>query len=36
MIYTKLTKKAMNIAYEAHKDQMDQSGVRPALWLEMK
>ena len=27
MIYTKLTKKAMNIAYEAHKDQMDQSGV---------
>lgn len=27
MIYTKLTKKAMNIAYEAHKDQMDKSGV---------
>ena len=27
MLYTRLTKKAMNIAYEAHKGQMDQSGV---------
>lgn len=27
MIYTKMTKRAMNIAYKAHKDQMDQSGV---------
>jgi len=27
MIYTVMTKKAMNIAYEAHKDQMDNSGV---------
>lgn len=27
MIYTKLTKLAMNIAYEAHKDQKDKSGV---------
>lgn len=27
MIYTPLTKKAMQIAYEAHKDQIDKSGV---------
>lgn len=27
MLYTKLTKKAMNIAYEAHKDQYDKSGL---------
>ncbi|HEY8365435.1 MAG TPA: HD domain-containing protein [Haloplasmataceae bacterium] len=27
MIYTPLTKKAMNIAYEAHKNQLDKSGV---------
>lgn len=27
MIYTPLTKKAMTIAYEAHKNQMDKSGV---------
>ena len=27
MVYTPLTKKAMNLAYEAHKGQMDKSGV---------
>ena len=27
MIYTELTKKAMRIAYEKHKDQYDKSGV---------
>lgn len=27
MIYTKLTKRAMNIAYQAHKNQLDKSGV---------
>lgn len=27
MIYTKLTKKAMKIAFEAHKDQTDKSGI---------
>lgn len=27
MIYTPLTKKAMRIAYEAHKDQLDKCGV---------
>lgn len=27
MIYTDLTKKALQIAYEAHKDQVDKSGV---------
>ena len=27
MIYTPLTKKAMKIAYEAHRDQVDKSGV---------
>ena len=27
MIYTQLTKKAMKIAYEAHKDQVDKSGM---------
>lgn len=27
MIYTKLTKKAMAIAFEAHKEQFDKSGV---------
>lgn len=27
MLYTNLTKKAMNIAYEAHKDQFDRGGV---------
>ena len=27
MIYTKLTNKAMRIAYDAHKDQLDKSGV---------
>lgn len=27
MIHTPLTKKAMNIAFEAHKEQMDKSGV---------
>lgn len=27
MIYTQLTKKAMKIAYEAHKDQFDKSGI---------
>lgn len=27
MLYTKLTKKAMKIAYEAHKDQTDKSGI---------
>ena len=27
MIYTKLTKKAMRIAFDAHKDQVDRSGV---------
>lgn len=27
MIYTELTRKAMKIAYEAHKDQTDKSGV---------
>ena len=26
MIYTKMTRKAMNLCYEAHKDQYDQSG----------
>ena len=27
MLYTELTKKAMKIAYEAHKDQVDKSGL---------
>lgn len=27
MIYTPLTKKALNICFQAHKDQMDKSGV---------
>ncbi len=27
MIYTKLTKKAMKICFEAHKDQVDKSGM---------
>ena len=27
MIYTPLTKKAMRIAFEAHKDQFDKSGI---------
>lgn len=27
MIYTDLTKKAMKIAYEAHKEQVDKSGI---------
>lgn len=27
MIYTELTKKAMNICFQAHKDQFDKSGV---------
>lgn len=27
MIYTKLTKKAMKICFEAHKDQVDKSGI---------
>lgn len=27
MIYSRLTKKAMKIAYEAHKDQKDKSGI---------
>lgn len=27
MIYTELTKKAMRIAYEAHRDQVDKSGL---------
>ena len=27
MIYTQLTKKAMRIAFDAHKDQVDRSGV---------
>ena len=27
MIYTKLTKKAMQLCYEAHKDQVDKSGI---------
>lgn len=27
MIYTKLTKKALKIAYEAHKEQLDKSGL---------
>ncbi len=27
MVYTELTKKAMKIAYEAHKDQYDKGGV---------
>lgn len=27
MIYTKLTKKAMKISFEAHKDQVDKSGI---------
>ena len=27
MLYTKLTKKAMQIAFEAHKDQTDKSGL---------
>ena len=27
MIYTPLTKRAMNIAYEAHKEQVDKSGI---------
>lgn len=27
MIYTELTKKAMNLCFEAHKEQMDKSGV---------
>ena len=27
MLYTDLTKKAMIIAYEAHKDQKDKSGI---------
>lgn len=27
MIYTELTRKAMNIAYSAHKDQFDKAGV---------
>lgn len=27
MIYTELTKKAMNICFQAHKDQLDKSGV---------
>ena len=27
MLYTELTKKAMKIAYEAHKDQYDKSGI---------
>lgn len=27
MIYTKLTNKAMKIAYEAHKDQVDKAGI---------
>ena len=27
MIYTILTKKALNIAFEAHKDQLDKSGL---------
>ena len=27
MIYTQLTKKAMRIAYEAHKNQVEKSGI---------
>ena len=27
MIYTHLTKKALKIAFEAHKDQLDKSGL---------
>lgn len=27
MLHTKLTKKAMKIAFEAHKDQLDKSGI---------
>ncbi len=27
MIYTELTKKAMNLCFDAHKEQMDKSGV---------
>ena len=27
MIYTPLTKRAMKIAYEAHKNQVDKSGI---------
>ena len=27
MLYTELTKKAMKIAFEAHKEQMDKSGI---------
>ena len=27
MIYTKMTKKALNLCFEAHKDQLDKSGV---------
>lgn len=27
MVYTELTKKAMNLCFEAHKEQMDKSGV---------
>jgi len=27
MIYTSLTKKALNLAFEAHKDQLDKSGI---------
>ncbi len=28
MIYTPLTKRAMKIAFEAHKDQVDKSGLQ--------
>ena len=27
MIYTEMTKKAMQISYQAHKDQVDKSGI---------
>ena len=27
MIYTKMTKKALNLCFEAHKDQLDKSGL---------
>ena len=27
MIYTELTKKALKLSFEAHKDQVDKSGV---------
>ncbi len=35
MIYTDLTKRAMQIAYKAHRGQTDKSGLQPyfLVWL---